>query len=95
MNLLVERQFHRVARGLELRFRRIDRWDFYASAGIDHVFDKAQRVPLFFLGLFEKMLRQLRQRFGRKMRRDRVILQLRGELVSNLLVNRVDDLLTC
>ena len=40
------------------------------------------------------MLRQLRQRLGRKMRRDRVILQLRAELVSDLLIDGIDNLLT-
>src|SRR5206468_8159223 len=48
----------------------------------------------FFLGLLEKMLRQLRQRFGRKMRRDRVILQLRAELVPDLFIYCINDLLT-
>ena len=41
-----------------------------------------------------KMLRQLRQRFGRKMGRDRVILQLRAKLVPDLLVYSVYYLLT-
>src|SRR5437016_5568348 len=63
------------------------------STGIDHIFDEAQGVTFFFLGLLEKMLGQLRQRLGRKMGRDRVILQLRAELVTDLLVNGVDDFL--
>jgi hypothetical protein len=50
-------------------------------------------MPLLFLGLLEKMLRQLWQRLRSKMRRDRVILQLRAELISDLLVNGIDDLL--
>ena len=40
------------------------------------------------------MLRQLRQRFGREMRRDRVILQLRAEPVADLLIDRIDNFLT-
>ena len=39
------------------------------------------------------MLRQLRERLGRKMRPDRIILQLRAELIPDLLVNRVNDFL--
>ena len=95
MNLLVERQFHRVASGLEFRFRRVDRRNRHAPAGIHHVFDKAQRMPFLFLRLPEKMLRQLRQRLRRKMRCNRVILQLSGEFVSDLLVNSVDYFLAC
>src|SRR5439155_8271301 len=64
------------------------------SAGVDHVFNETERVALLFLGLLEKMLRKLRQRLGRKMRRDRVILQLGTEFVTNLLVNSVNDFLT-
>src|SRR6266853_1142135 len=56
MNFLIERKFHSVTRGLEFRFRRIDRRDHHASAGIDNVFDKAQRMRFLFLGLLEKML---------------------------------------
>src|SRR5438309_7618152 len=93
MNLLVERKFHRVLGRLEFRFRCIDRRNHNSPAGIDHIFDKPQRVTFLFLGLLKKMLRQLRQRLRREMRRDRVILQLRAELVSYLLVNRVDDFL--
>jgi hypothetical protein len=50
-------------------------------------------MPLLFLSLLEKMLRQLRQRLGRKMGRDRVILQLCAELVSDLFVNSVNNFL--
>jgi hypothetical protein len=39
------------------------------------------------------MLRQLGQRLGREMRPDRVILQFSAELVTDLLVNRVNDFL--
>ena len=42
----------------------------------------------------QKILRKLGQRLRRKMRRDRVILQLRAELVPNLLIDCVDDFLT-
>jgi len=51
-------------------------------------------MALFFLCLSEKMLRKLRQRLRRKMRRNGIILQLCAELVSNLLVDRVNDFLT-
>src|SRR6266566_7646882 len=94
MNFLIERKLHRVARGFEFRFWRIDRRDHHPSAGIDDVFDEAQSVTFLFLGLLEKMLRQLRQRLGRKMGRDRVILQLRAELVAYLLIDSIDNLLT-
>jgi hypothetical protein len=43
----------------------------------------------------QQMRSELRQRFCRKVRPDRVILQLRAKLVSYLLVNGVDDFLTC
>src|SRR5438093_5240740 len=56
MNFLIERKLHRVPRGLEFRFRRIDRRDHHAPAGVDNVFDKAERVPFLFLRLAEKML---------------------------------------
>src|SRR5438552_2528349 len=52
-------------------------------------------MSFLFLGLLEKMLRKLRQRLRREMRRDRVILQLCAELVSDLLVNGVDNFLAC
>ena len=39
------------------------------------------------------MLRKLRQRLGRKMRPDGVILKLRAELVPDLFVNGIDDFL--
>ena len=39
------------------------------------------------------MLRKLRQRLGRKMRPDGVILKLRAELVPDLFVDSVNDLL--
>ena len=94
MNFLVERKFDRIARRLEFRFRRVDRRDHHATSGIDNIFDEAQGVPFLFLRLLEKMLRQLRQRFGRKMRPDRVILELCAKLVSDLLVNGIDDFLT-
>src|SRR6266516_2904918 len=94
MNFLVERKFDRIACRLEFRFWRIDRGNYDAPASIDNVFDKAQCVPFFFLGLLEKMLRQLRERLRGEMRPNRVILQLRAELISDLLVNRIDYLLT-
>ncbi len=94
MNFLVERKLHRIACRLEFRFRRINRRDHHPSAGIDHVFDEPQRVSFLFLGLLEKMLRQLRQRLGGEMRRNRVILQLRTEFVAYLLIDRIDDFLT-
>jgi len=50
-------------------------------------------MTFLFLGLLKKMLRQLRQRLGRKMGRDRVVLQLRAELVTDLFVDRVADFL--
>jgi len=50
-------------------------------------------VTFLLFRLPEKMLRKLWQRLGRKMRRDRVILQLRREFVSDLLVNSVNDFL--
>src|SRR4029077_6570198 len=93
MNFLIERQFHRVAWGLEFRFWRIDRRERHATAGIDNVLNETQRMPLLFLGLLEKMLRKLRKCLRREMRADRVILQLRAELVTDLLVNRVNDFL--
>src|SRR6267378_4935780 len=52
-------------------------------------------MTFLFLGLLEKMLGKLRQRLRRKMRRDRVILQLRAELVPDLFVDRIDDFLAC
>ena len=42
----------------------------------------------------EKMRSEPRQRFGRKMRRDRVILHGRTEFVAYLLVDSINDLLT-
>ncbi len=42
---------------------------------------------------FREVESELRQRLGREIRRDRVILQLRAEFVTDLLVNRIDDLL--
>ena len=95
MNFLIERKFYRVLWGLEIRFRRVDRRYHDASAGIDHVFDEAQCMPFLFLRLLKKMLRQLRQRLRREMRRDRVILQLRAEFVAYLLINGINDFLTC
>ena len=94
MNFLVERELDRIARGFESRFWRIDPRDHHASAGIDNVFDKAQGVTFLFLRLPEKMLRKLGQCFRRKMRRNRIILQLRAEFVPDLLVYRIDDFLT-
>jgi len=41
------------------------------------------------------MLRKLRQRLGRKMRPDGVILKLRAELVAYLLIDCVNDFLAC
>ena len=93
MNFLVERKLYCVFWGLEFRLRRVDPRNHNASAGIDHVFDEAQRMTFLFLRLLEKMLRQLRQRLRRKMRRDRVILQFCAELVPDLFVNRIDDFL--
>ena len=40
------------------------------------------------------MLRELRQRLRSEMRRDRVILQLRAELVAYLFVDSIDNFLT-
>src|SRR5262245_34185870 len=93
MNFLVERQFHRIACGLKFRFRRVDRRDHYAPAGIDHIFDKAERVAFLFLSLTEKMLRKLRQRFRRKMRTDRVILERGAEFVPDLLIDGINNFL--
>jgi len=42
----------------------------------------------------QEMRSELRQRLGGKMRRDRVILQLCTELVSDLLIDCVDNFLT-
>ena len=42
----------------------------------------------------QKIPRKLRQRLGREMRRDRVILQLRAKLVPDLLIDSIDDFLT-
>src|SRR6266576_1482454 len=94
MNLLIERKFDRVARRLEFRFRRIDRGNYDASAGIDNVLDKPQRMTFLFLCLSKKMLRELRQRLRSEMRSDRIILQLRAKLVSYLLIDRINHLLT-
>src|SRR6266446_6116699 len=94
MNFLIKRKLHRIARGFEFRFWRIDRRDHHAPASIDDVLNETQRMAFLFLGLSKKMLRQLRQRLGRKMRPNRVILQLRAELVSNLFVNGINDFLT-
>jgi hypothetical protein len=94
VNFLVERQFYRVASCLEFGFRRINGRNRHASSGVDDVFDKPQRVALFFLCLSEKMLRELRQRLRGEMRTNRIILKRSAELVSDLLVDGVDDLLT-
>ena len=94
VDFLVQGQLDRVARSLELRFRRIDRRNRHASTSIDHIFDKPERVSFFFLGLLEKVLRQLRQRFGGEMRTDRIILKRSAEFIPNLLVDRVDNFLT-
>ena len=93
VHFLIERKFHRIPRRLEFRFRSIDRRDYHPPPGIDHILDEAERVSLLLLRLLEKMLGQLPQRLGCEMRRDRVILQLRAELVPDLLVNGVDDFL--
>jgi len=56
---------------------------------------EAKGVPLLFLRLLKKMLRQLRQGLGREMRGDCVILHGSAELVSYLLIDRANDLFTC
>ena len=94
MNFLIERKLYRIARCLEFRFGRVDRGDHHAPASIDNIFYETQRVTFFFLGLLKEMLRQLRQRLSRKMRADRVILERGAELVSDLLVDRVNHFLT-
>jgi hypothetical protein len=50
-------------------------------------------MSFLFLGLLEKMLRQLRQSLRREMRRNRVILQLRAKFVADLLVDCIDHFL--
>src|SRR5581483_11743972 len=66
----------------------------HPSAGVHDVFDKSQRVPFLFFRLSKKMLRQLRQRFGGEMRPDGVVLYRSAELVSDLLVDGIDNFLT-
>ena len=50
---------------------------------------------VFFGGLAEKMLGQLRESVRREVGRDRDVLQGRAKLVADLLVNCIDDFLTC
>src|SRR5436309_12842265 len=94
MNFLIERKLYRIARCLEFRFRRVDRGDHHAPASIDNIFYETQRVTFFFLGLLKEMLRQLRQRLSRKMRADRVILERGAKFISDLFIDRIDNLLT-
>src|SRR5438034_9127808 len=93
MNFLIKRKLHRIPRGFEFRFWRIDRRDHHAPASIDDVLNETQRVTFLFLCLLKKMLRQLRKRLRREMRCDRVILQFCAELVPDLFVDGIDNFL--
>src|SRR5947209_2012104 len=93
MNFLIKRKLHRIPRGFEFRFWRIDRRDHHAPASIDDVLNETQRMAFLFLGLSKKMLRQLRKRLRREMRCDRVILQFCAELVPDLFVDGIDNFL--
>src|SRR5438046_6713972 len=93
MNFLIKRKLHRIPRGFEFRFWRIDRRDHHAPASIDDVLNETQRMAFLFLGLSKKMLRQLRKRLRREMRCDCVILQFCTELVPDLFVDGIDNFL--
>src|SRR4051812_20960420 len=95
VNFLLVRELDRLLRVFEFRLRRINGRYFDNTAGVDHVLHEAKGVTFFLLGLFQKMLRQLRQGLRREIGADREILKRSAELVTDLFVDCVDDLMAC
>ena len=93
-DFLVEGKLDRFLGVLESRLRRGDCGDHHPPASVDHVFDEAHGVIVFFGRLAVKMFGQLRERIAREIGRDRDVLHASAELVADLFVDR-RRLLSC